>query len=86
MRMVFEVHVAPGADPSHLLSAEVLRDAKVRVMTIAEARQAGFEGLPDPPAGKEVRIIAAVGRDASWVRHALETSEAVSSFRAHEVM
>ena len=41
--------------------------------------------LPNPPDGTEVRLIAVARRDAPWVHRALETNEAVGSFRMHEV-
>jgi hypothetical protein len=85
MMVVFEVHVAPGADPEHILSKEQLRETQAQVMTLDEARKVGFGGLPEPPPGKQVRLIAVARRDAAWVHRALETSEAVGTFRAHDV-
>lgn len=85
MLVLFEVHIAPGADPSQLLSPEVARDANAKVMTREEAIKLGFAGLPEPPPGKEVRYIAAVGRDSKWIHHVLETSERVSKLRTYEV-
>ena len=84
MMVIFEVFVAPGADPSSLLSAETLRDTKAQVMTLDEARKVGFQGLPDPK-GKDVRLIAVAKRDASWIHRALETNEAVGNFRMYDV-
>jgi len=83
--VVFEVFLAPGARVSSLLSDEIKRDTKAQVMTLDEARKVGFSGLPDPPGGTEVRLIAVARRDAPWVHRALETNEAVGSFRMHEV-
>jgi hypothetical protein len=85
MLMVFEVFLAPGADGSELLSAETIRSTQAQIMTLAEAKKVGFGGLPDPPPGKEVRLIAVAKRDANWIHRALETSEAVAGFRMHEV-
>jgi hypothetical protein len=84
MMVLFEVFLSPGADPSTLLSQEILRETKAQVMTMEEARKVGFSGLPDPQ-GKEVRLVAVAKRDAPWVHRALETSEAVGTFRMHDV-
>ncbi|APR83117.1 Hypothetical protein A7982_08466 [Minicystis rosea] len=85
MMVVFEVYLAPGADPSQLLSAETLRETGAQVMTIDDARKVGFSGLPDPPAGTEVRLIAVAKRDAPWIHRAMETNDAAATFRVHEV-
>lgn len=83
--VVFEVYLVPGADADGILSAETLRSTQAQIMTLDEARKVGFGGLPEPPPGKEVRLVALAKRDASWIHRALETSEAVASFRMHEV-
>jgi hypothetical protein len=85
MLVLFEVTVAQGADPSRLLPDEVVTDAKVKVMTLAEARAVGFAGLQEPPEGRVVRYISAVGRDAKFIHHVLENSAAVASMRTYEV-
>ncbi len=85
MLALFEVYLAPGADASELLSAETLRSTQAQVMTPAEAKKVGFGGLPEPPAGKEMRLIAVAWRDRAWIHRALETSEAVAGFQVHEV-
>ena len=82
--VVFEVYLAPDADPGRILGPETLRETKAQIMTLDEARKVGFAGIPDPQ-GKEVRLIAVAKRDASWIHRALETSDAVALFRAHEV-
>jgi hypothetical protein len=85
MMVVFEVHMAPGSDPSGILSAETLRETQAQVMTLEEAKKVGFAGLPEPPADRVVGLIAVAKRDAQWVQRALETNEAVGGFRVHEV-
>ncbi|MBK8254556.1 MAG: hypothetical protein IPK82_18050 [Polyangiaceae bacterium] len=85
MLAVFEVHLAPGADASDLLSQETLRSTQAQVMTLAEAKKVGFGGLPEPPPGRDVRLIAVAKRDAAWIHRALETSDAVGGFHVHEV-
>lgn len=84
MMVVFEVFVAPGSDPNALVSKGTLEETKAQVMTLAEAKSVGFQGLPDPE-GHEVRLIAVAKRDASWIHKALETSEAVGRFRMYDV-
>lgn len=85
MLTVFEVHLAPGADPDELLSAELLRETQAQVMTLDEAKAVGFSGLPPAPAGQEVRLVAVSRRDARWMQQSLERNAGVASFRAHEV-
>jgi hypothetical protein len=85
MMVVFEVHLAPGADPSLLVSPETQRETQAQVMTLDEARKVGFAGLPEPPPGTVVRLIAVAKRDAPWIHRALETSEGVGTFRVHDV-
>lgn len=84
MMVVFEVLLAPGADPDRLLTADVKKETQAQVMTLDEARKVGFAGLPESP-GHEVRLIAVARRDAPWIHRQLETNEAVGSFRVHEV-
>jgi hypothetical protein len=85
MMVVFEVHIAPGSDPNALLTPETLRETHAQVMTFAEAKKVGFHGLPEPPADREVRLIAVGKRDAAWVHRALETNEGVATFRMFDV-
>jgi hypothetical protein len=85
MLAVFEVYLVPGADGSELLSAETVRATAAQVMTLDEAQKVGFGGLPAPPPGKDVRLVAVAWRDRSWIHRALETSEAVAGFHVHEV-
>jgi hypothetical protein len=85
MMVVFEVYVAPGADPADILSKETQRETQAQIMTLDEARKVGFGGLPEPPPGMEVRLIAVAKRDASWIHRALETNEAVGKFRMFDV-
>lgn len=85
MMVVFEVFLAPGADAAQILSKETLRETQAQVMTLEDARKVGFGGLPEPPPGKEVRLIAVAKRDAPWIHRALETNEAVGTFSVHEV-
>jgi hypothetical protein len=85
MMVVFEVHLAPGMDTSQLLSAEAVRDTQAQIMTLDDARKVGFAGLPEPPPGQEVRLIAVAKRDAGYVQRRLEANDAAMSFRMHEV-
>jgi hypothetical protein len=54
-------------------------------MTVEEASKVGFAGVPAAPADHEVRLIAVAKRDAAWVHRALETNEAVATFRMFDV-
>lgn len=83
--VVFEVHLAPGADPTGILTAETERETGAKVMTLTDARKVGFGGLPDAPADHEVRYVAVAKRDAAWIVQRLESSVAVAAFRAFDV-
>ncbi|MEJ7727814.1 MAG: hypothetical protein WKG00_01220 [Polyangiaceae bacterium] len=85
MLVVFEVHFAPGADPDALLSAETLRETQAQIMTADDAAKVGFTGMTPPPEGTEVRLIAVASKDQRWIQRALELSDAVASFRLHDV-
>jgi hypothetical protein len=85
MMVLFEVFLAPGADPSTLLTQETLRETNAQVMSIDDARKVGFQGVPDPPPGKEVRLVAVTKRDAPWIHRVLETNAAVGAFRTYEI-
>lgn len=84
MMVVFEVFMAPGADPETLLSAETLRDTKAQIMTVDDARKVGFGGLRDY-GDQVVRLVAVAKRDAPWIHRALETNEAVGRFSVNDV-
>jgi hypothetical protein len=85
MMVVYEVHLAPDAGPVELLSRETLEETQAQVMTLDEARKVGFGGLPAPPDGVEVRLIAVAKRDAGWVQKRLEANDGVAGFKVHEV-
>jgi hypothetical protein len=85
MMVVFEVHLAPSADPSQILSKEVQKETQAQIMTIDEARSVGFDGLPPAPPGADIRLIACAQRDAKWIQGLLEKSDAVGGYRVHEV-
>jgi hypothetical protein len=84
MMVVFEVFLAPGADPETLLTEETKRSTKAQVMTPEDARLVGFAGLPDY-GEKVVRLIAVSKSDAPWIHRALETSDAVGRFSVNDV-
>jgi len=84
MLAVFEVHLAPGADPETILTDNVKKETQAQVMTFDEARKVGFSGLPDA-GGDGVRLIAVAKRDAPWILRVLENNDAVAGFRMHEV-
>jgi hypothetical protein len=83
MMVVFEVFLTKGK--SLALSPEMLRDTQAQVMTLDEARKVGFQGVPDPPEGREVRLVAIAKRDAGWLQQALEGNPDVENFRVHDV-
>jgi hypothetical protein len=85
MMVVFEVHVVPGCDPTHILTQETLRDTQAQVMTRAEAHKVGFHGLPEPPADHEVRYVAVAKRDEQRIQRSFESNEVVGLFRKFDV-
>lgn len=85
MMVVFEVHLAPGADPSDILSKEQLKETGAQIMTLAEAESVGFGGLPPAPPGTEVRLIACRESDRKWIQGTLEKADAVGGYRVHDV-
>lgn len=83
--MLIEIHLARGVDPSRLLSEDITREGKVKLMTFDETRAAGFAGLPEPPAEKTVRYVAVHGRDAKFVHHVFENNPDVVAMRTYEI-
>lgn len=83
--VLFQIFVAPGSDPGSLFTADTLRETQAQVMTVDEARKVGFQGVPDPPPGVEVRLVAVAKRDAPWIHRALETNEAVAKFSMFDI-
>jgi hypothetical protein len=82
--VLIEVHLAPGVRTFEL-SEEILRETQAQAMSPAEARAVGFDNLPAPPPGREVRYVAVRPRDSQWILNALEADPSVASFKVHEV-
>lgn len=85
MLAVFEVYLARGKGSEDLLNPEIVKQTKAQIMTLEEARKVGFGGLDPLEGAGEVRLIAVAKRDAPWIHRTLELSDAVASFRVHEV-
>jgi hypothetical protein len=83
MMVIYEVFLTPGK--SLTLSEELCRETQAQVMTLDDARKVGFQGLPDPPAGREVRLVAIGRTNARWLQQSLEANPDVESFRVHDV-
>ena len=49
MWTLFEVFLVPGSLGGEILSEETVRDTEAKEMTVEEAAQVGFEGIPDRP-------------------------------------
>ena len=84
MFVLFEVFLTPGL-AADLLSSDTLRETQARVMTRDEAQKLGFGGLPDPPAGRDVRLIVVAQRYVPWIHRSLDANQAVLSFRVHPI-
>ena len=85
MLVLFEVILAPGADPEALFSDETKRDTHAQIMTLDEASKVGFAGLKPDAQGRETRYVAVNRRDAPRIHRTLETHESVGAFLMHEV-
>jgi hypothetical protein len=85
MLVLFEVLVAAGQDPDTLLSDEVLKETQAQVMKLEEARALGFSGVQPDPKGRDQRLIAVAARDAQFIQRRLEMTDAVQSFRVHQL-
>jgi hypothetical protein len=83
--VLFHLILAPKADASTIFSQETLRDTQAQLMTIAEARKVGFNGIPDPPEGHEVRLVAVAKRDERRIHNVLESSPAVANFQMYDI-
>ena len=83
MLVIIVAHLAPSGDAGSIFTGETLSDTGAAVMTAAEARAAGFGGLPEYP--PNVRIIAVQERDKRRIINAIEASPAVSNFSVHDV-
>ena len=82
--VLVEVHMAPGKHVFEL-SKELVEETGAQVMTAAEAKGVGFDGLPAPPDGRDVRYVAVRDRDSRWILNALEADPNVSGFKMHQI-
>ncbi|MCA9704834.1 MAG: hypothetical protein KDK70_03160 [Myxococcales bacterium] len=82
MLIVFEVHLTPARDGDDFLSEELLVETQAQVMTTAEARAVGFEGIGEDP---NVRLVAVAKRDKGFVQGAIERAHDVVGFKVHEI-
>lgn len=82
MLVVFVVHLAPARKGGSFLSEETLSETNAQVMTSAEARAVGFEGVPDD---ENVRLVAVNKRDKGFLQGALERAADVTGYQFHEV-
>jgi len=85
MLAVFEVYLTRGKSAADVLNPDIVKETNAQIMTIEEAKKVGFGGLETLEGVGEVRLIAVAKRDAPWIHRTLETSDAVASFRVHEV-
>jgi hypothetical protein len=85
MLALFEVHLAPGADISQLLSVEALRETEAQIMTVAEAKAVGFGNLETLEASMDVYLLAVSAKDSAFIGTRLESSPIVSRFQVHHV-
>ncbi|MBI4703560.1 MAG: hypothetical protein HY744_20810 [Deltaproteobacteria bacterium] len=82
---LFEVFLKPGVTNKPVLSDEVMRETGAQIMTPAQAEFVGLEGIPPDPQGRERRLVACRRADRRLIQTRLESNEAVSGFRLHEL-
>lgn len=82
--LLFEVYATLGPDGG-VLSDELKKETGAVEMSITEAEQLGFGGLPDSVKEANPRLIAVQDSEASYIRHRLENHPDVHQFRMHEV-
>lgn len=83
MLNLFVAHLTPGADPSKILSAETVSDTGAAVMTPAEAKAVGFDGLPEFPGNVALIVVKQI--DRGRILNSLEASPLVAQFAVHDV-
>lgn len=74
MMVLFRILLDKGYNPDELLSDEVLKETKARIITLEQANVMGLKGLPQNPADKVVRFILVSERDAGFIQSRLEGS------------
>lgn len=82
--VLFEVY-AKLDETGGVLSDELKKETGAVEMSVAEAEQLGFGGLPDEVKAASPRLIAVNPSEASYIRHKLENNPAVHQFRMHDV-
>ncbi len=82
--VLFEVYATLGTNGG-ILPDELKKETGAVEMSVAEAEQLGFGGLPDEVKAASPRLIAVQESEASYVRHRLENDPSVHQFRVHDV-
>lgn len=82
--VLFEVY-ANLNENGGVLSDELKQETGAVEMSVSEAEQLGFGGLPDAIKAASPRLIAVNPKEAGYIRHRLENDPAVHQFRIHEV-
>ncbi len=80
--LVFEVHVVSGGSDTPLLSDETLAETQAQVMSPSEARQLGFQGIPDAP---NLKLVVVAPKDRRFMEQIFERTADVTGFRVHEI-
>jgi hypothetical protein len=82
--VLFEVYATLGTNGG-VLPDELKKETGAVEMSVAEAEQLGFGGLPDEVKAASPRLIAVQESEAGYVRHRLENDPSVHQFRVHDV-
>lgn len=82
--VLFEVYAILGPNGG-VLPDDLKKETGAVEMSVAEAEQLGFGGLPDEVKAASPRLIAVQETEASYIRHRLENDPAVHQFRVHDV-
>lgn len=82
--VLFEVYATLGASGG-VLTDELKQETGAVEMSVGEAEQLGFGGLPDEVKAASPRLIAVHDSEARYIRHRLENDPSVHEFRVHDV-
>ena len=85
MIVIFRVLISQGCNPDDLLSDEVLKETKARIMTLEQASAMGLEGLPQSPADMVVRFVLVAHSEAGFIQSRLEGNPSVSLIEMSEL-
>lgn len=82
---LFEVILAPGGNPTAILSKDVLEETGAQIFTEQEATLVGLEGIPENPNNEDRVFIACSQSDEQFLATRLESAAGVARYKLHDV-